>query len=132
MVAAELAKVPGVSNWLCGSAVTYRSETKAAWLGVDRRDIERLTAVSDEVARQMAIGVLDHTPEASLAASVTGHFGPGAPPGFDGIIFVGIASRDEGDPIADVTRHALKQRDRESRQVEATELVIQKLLDRVS
>ena len=35
MISAELAKVPGVSQWLCGSAVTYRSPTKVEWLNVD-------------------------------------------------------------------------------------------------
>ncbi len=78
LVAAELAKVPGVSNWLCGSAVTYRSETKSAWLGIDPAIIDRYTAVSQEVAIQMVEGVLRHTPEADISAAVTGHLGPQA------------------------------------------------------
>ena len=36
LIAAELAKVPGVSNWLCGSAVTYRIPVKIDWLNVNR------------------------------------------------------------------------------------------------
>ena len=32
LVAASLARTPGISQWLCGSAVVYRDATKAAWL----------------------------------------------------------------------------------------------------
>ncbi len=33
LVSATLARVPGVSAYLCGSAVTYRDEVKTAWVG---------------------------------------------------------------------------------------------------
>lgn len=129
MVACELAKVPGVSQWLCGSVVTYRSDSKIRWLGVRAEDIEQFTDVSDPVARQMAQGVLQRTPEASLSASVTGHFGPGAPEGFDGIVFVGIAARSaDGQVTVDATRHQLASHDRAARQIEATELVMRTAL----
>ena len=72
LVAATLAEVPGVSEFLCGSAVTYREDTKCEWLGVSADDIARHSAVSESVAGQMAIGVLERTPEADLAASITG------------------------------------------------------------
>ncbi len=93
LVSAVLAHVPGVSTWHCGSAVTYREATKVGWLGVSAEDLARFTAVSEPVARQMAIGVLRNTPEAQLALSITGHFGPNAPSEFDGVAFVGVARR---------------------------------------
>ena len=33
MVSATLAAVPGISDYLCGSMVTYRPEIKENWLG---------------------------------------------------------------------------------------------------
>jgi PncC family amidohydrolase len=128
LVSAELAKVPGVSDWLCGSAVTYRCDTKVQWLGVRTEDIDEYTAVSKEVACQMAEGVLRSTPEASLSASITGHFGPHAPDGFDGVVFVGVATRNGGITTVEVARHQLVETERERRQEEAVKVVLQMLL----
>ena len=129
LIAAELTKVPGVSDWFCGSAVTYRSETKTAWLAVDPGAISEFTAVSNQVAAQMVQGVLRTTPEADLAASITGHFGPQAPDGFDGLVFIGLATRNDADP--QVTRHQLKTITRIERQSEAANLVLQELIGRL-
>ncbi len=136
LIAAELAKVPGVSNWLCGSAVTYRSETKSAWLQVDPESIAKHSAVSTEVATQMVDGVLRNTPEADIAAAITGHLGPGAPAGFDGIVFIGTGVRHEANPgdfqgvgsQTSVSRHALTSESRTDRQVEAAQLVLDQLI----
>ncbi len=125
LVSAALAGVPGISEWLCGSAVTYRSPTKVAWLGVDATQISEHSAVCGEVALQMALGVLEKTPEAELAISITGHLGPGAPEGMDGLVFIGIARRGEkGKPVADVLRRELKAHGRLVRQREAASLVL--------
>jgi len=126
LVAAELAKVPGVSNWFCGSAVTYR-ETKTAWLDVDQASIDRHTAVSVEVATEMVLGVLRRTPEADIAAAITGHLGPLAPDRFDGIVFVALAKRI--DLKSSVSRHQLKTKSRIERQSEAANLVLMQLLN---
>lgn len=93
LVAATLARVPGISAHLCGSAVTYCETTKVAWLDVRPRDLARHSAVSPQVARQMALGVLAHTPEADWSAAVTGHLGPEAPAEQDGVIYICIARR---------------------------------------
>ncbi len=97
LLAASLGRIPGISEVLCGSAVTYRNATKTGWLGVESELLEdpRVTAVSDPVARQMAAGVLQMTLEANLAVSVTGHLGPDAPADKDGLAFVGILQRDQ-------------------------------------
>ena len=133
LIAAELAKVPGVSNWLCGSAVTYRCQTKTQWLRVDAEDIERYTAVSSQVAEQMASGVLHMTTEASVAASITGHFGPSAPEGFDGVVFIGVALRNSSDPpTIEVTRHQLDSKERQQRQLEAVEVVLRLVMKKLA
>ncbi|MEK6248081.1 MAG: CinA family protein [Planctomycetales bacterium] len=128
LVAVTLATVPGISEWLCGSAVTYREATKQQWLNVSASDLKQFTSTSDSVARQMAIGVLNHTPEANLAGSVTGHLGPGAPDGFDGVIFVGVANRQEDGTIhCNVERHQLQQQERQDRKQEAANIVLSSL-----
>ncbi|TWU51815.1 CinA family protein [Rubripirellula reticaptiva] len=130
MVACELGKIPGVSEWLCGSAVTYRNDTKVRWIGVSAVDIDRHTAVSDPVARQMAAGVLDKTPEADLAVSITGHFGPDAPDGFDGLVFVGTCNRmDDGSVRCDARSFRMKSVGRQARQIEATQTVLRCLIN---
>lgn len=92
-IAAELATVPGISRFLCGSFVTYRSATKAAWLGVDHAILEDPGPVSREVTQQMAWRALERTPEAHMALAITGHLGPKAPPELDGRIYLAFAER---------------------------------------
>lgn len=96
LVSASLAIVPGISKWLCGSAVTYQEATKVGWLGIQPQDLDDFTAVSPQVALSMVVGVLRATPHADLAVSVTGHLGPLAPPELDGVIFIGTAIRTLG------------------------------------
>ena len=95
LIAASLGEVPGISEHLCGSAVVYRNAAKSAWLDVPITDLEdpSVGAVSPEVASAMATGVLERTPEADVAASVTGDLGPNAPAETDGRAFVGLATR---------------------------------------
>lgn len=93
LVAASLARVPGISDFLCGSAVVYRLDTKTKWLEVSEASLNDPGPVSDIVAREMALGVLARTPEADCAASITGHLGPLAPDDQDGLIFIGVACR---------------------------------------
>ncbi len=92
-LAAALTAVPGASAVFCGSAITYREETKEAWLGVNPTTLERFSAVSAETTREMALGALKRTPEADYAIAVTGHYGPNAPDELDGVVFCCIVQR---------------------------------------
>jgi PncC family amidohydrolase len=129
-----LSDLPGISENFCGSAVTYRNETKAGWLSVSRDYLAnpRIGPVSPHVAEQMCLGALEHTPEADLAASVTGHLGPDAPPEQDGVIYIAIAF--QGEASATVQRRTLADAEppthslRFSRQREAALLVVQAAL----
>ena len=94
LVAALLGQVPGISNFLCGSAVTYRESVKQQWLSVSAETISEYTAESFETTRAMATGVLSSTSEANFSAAVTGHIGPGAPEEIDGKIFIVVAKRN--------------------------------------
>jgi nicotinamide-nucleotide amidase len=129
LVSAALASVAGISAHLCGSAVTYRDQTKAVWLKVPSGLLSRAGAVDPSVTDLMATAVLFNTPEAQWSAAVTGHLGPDAPADLDGVIFTAIARRDE-QQVRNATstcRHQLSQSDRVSRQAEAATLVLRQL-----
>jgi nicotinamide-nucleotide amidase len=116
LVAATLARIPGISEHLCGSAVVYRNGTKSAWLGIEPAvlDDPRIGPVSAEVTRELAFGVLRTTPEANLSAAVTGHLGPNSPPGLDGVVHVAIAVRDAKPEIVSESRSLLPAFDSDS------------------
>ncbi len=127
LVAATLAEVPGISDWLCGSAVTYRDDTKVQWLRVSQADIDQHTAVSKVVAKQMALGVLASTPESDVAASITGHLGPNAPAGFDGVVYAAIAV-NEGR-CGGVWENRLQSTTRKARQREAAQWLLRRVVE---
>ncbi|MCH2211273.1 MAG: CinA family protein [Fuerstiella sp.] len=103
LISATLGQIPGVSQWLAGSAVVYQIETKTEWLQVDQTLLQDPGPVSQIVSEQMAIGILNHTPQASISASVTGHLGPNAPQNLDGLAWSSIALR-AGDKILTTSR----------------------------
>ena len=95
LISGTLGRVPGVSKCLAGSAVVYQLATKSAWLEVAADVLRDPGPVSQVVSEQMAVGVMNNTPHATMAASVTGHLGPGAPAEQDGTAWSSIAFRAE-------------------------------------
>ncbi|MEI8382525.1 MAG: CinA family protein [Planctomycetota bacterium] len=144
LISATLGRVPGISEYHCGSAVVYRLDTKSRWLGIDPALLVAPGPgpVSDVVARLMAVGVLERTPEATFSAAITGHLGPNAPNHEDGLVFIGVAHRDGDDVHVTVFSHVLSpeiatikhlETDslREWRQWQAVEMVLLHLGDTV-
>jgi len=76
-IAARMTDIPGASKAFLCSFVTYSNEAKMAMLGVMPETLSRYGAVSDECAREMALGARQRS-GADIAASVTGIAGPGA------------------------------------------------------
>lgn len=76
MIAAILTEVPGSSDVFERGLVTYSNEAKEELLGVPAGLIASYGAVSEEVARAMAVGALAAS-EAQLSIAVTGVAGPG-------------------------------------------------------
>ena len=93
LVSGALTKIPGISSYHCGGVVVYRIETKQAYLDIPAALLAKHGPVSSEVAEQMALRILDKTPEADVALSVTGHLGPKAPARLDGLVFAAVAWR---------------------------------------
>ena len=127
LIASTLATIPGISKHLAGSMVVYQEASKIAWLGVDSETLQKHTAVSAQVAHQMAVGIMKATPHADVAASITGHLGPGAPAGQDGKVFIGVAHRGRSPKTWAIQLESTK---RVARQREAAMTLIKLLLGR--
>nr|WP_315191395.1 CinA family protein [uncultured Albidiferax sp.] len=76
MIAAACTDLAGSSTWFERGFVTYSNAAKTEMLGVDAALIAQHGAVSEAVARAMAVGALAHS-QAQVAVAVTGVAGPG-------------------------------------------------------
>jgi len=125
-IVSTMARLPGISEHLCGSLVSYRGASKQGWLGVDCRTIEKHTTESGEVAQEMAEGALRKTPEASWSMSIVGHFGPNAPEAKDGMIYICVMRRTaKGNlKVKEQIEHHLGVEERVIRQKMATEVCL--------
>ncbi len=75
LVAAAITDISGSSAVLDRGFVTYSNAAKMAMLGVASATLERSGAVSEQTAREMAVGALARS-NAHVAVSITGIAGP--------------------------------------------------------
>lgn len=75
LLAALLTDVPGCSHIFERGFVVYSNQAKCDLLGIAREKVESCGAVSEDVAREMALGALRRS-NADLAVSITGYAGP--------------------------------------------------------
>ncbi len=122
LVSGALTRIPGISEHHCGGVIVYRNATKTQYLDIPQKLLDDKGPVSREVAELMAVRVLEKTPEATIAVSVTGHLGPNAPPRLDGRVFIGIARRSTAPRV-----HSLRCRLSDSRTVRQRWVVEQAL-----
>jgi nicotinamide-nucleotide amidase len=123
MVSALLTQVPGISKVHCGSFITYREGAKRAWLGISNKSLRGDGAVSSGVTKAMALAALSRTPEADVSAAITGHFGPGAPRGKDGLLYLAVAIRGSKPAVIVVEKRLPKASNRILRQRQASLLL---------
>ena len=93
-IAATLVAVPDASSYFKGSIVAYSATTKESLLGVSKTTIKNYSVVSKEVAKEMALGVLQKM-ETDFAIAVTGNAGP-TQDNTDktvGVVYIAVASR---------------------------------------
>ena len=76
LVAAKLVNYPGISAALREAHVTYANEAKVRYCGVKEETLAAHGAVSEETAREMALG-LKEISGADIAVATTGIAGPG-------------------------------------------------------
>jgi len=95
-VAQAVTSVAGSSQWFERGFVTYSNAAKEEMLGVPRALLERSGAVSEETAREMALGALRHS-RGTVAVAITGVAGPsgGTPAKPVGLVCFAWATRGE-------------------------------------
>ena len=75
LIAASCTQLSGSSAWFERGFVTYSNAAKSDLLGVPSSIIDKQGAVSEEVAKAMALGALINSP-ACISVAVTGIAGP--------------------------------------------------------
>jgi nicotinamide-nucleotide amidase len=129
LVAAAITEVPGASAVFERGFVTYSNEAKTDLLGVPAALIKASGAVSQPVARAMALGALSRS-RADVAVSVTGIAGPSGGSGRKpvGLVWFALATRS-GNLRAE--RRVFSSGDRNFVRLRATETALRLLLEGV-
>lgn len=93
LIASRVTDVPGASEIFLGGVVSYANSTKEKLLGVRMEALVMHGAVSEPVAREMAVGAREKF-GADLAIAVTGIAGPGGgtPEKPVGTVYIALAS----------------------------------------
>ena len=112
-LASAITEISGSSKVFVGGVIAYEDSVKVSELKVDAKTLKKFTAVSEEVAKEMAIGALKKF-KTDYAIATTGVAGPGKAYGQKaGTVWVAIASKKEVFAIAlslsgsrDLIRHA--------------------------
>ena len=112
-LAAAITEIAGSSSVFLGGVIAYADEIKVNELKVDAKTLKKFTAVSEEVAKEMAVGARKKF-NTDYAIATTGVAGPGKAYGQKaGTVWIAIASKKEVFAIAlslsgsrDLIRHA--------------------------
>ncbi len=112
-LASAITEVSGSSKVFVGGVIAYEDSIKISELKVDAKRLKKFTAVSEEVAKEMAVGALKKF-KTDYAIATTGVAGPGKAYGQKaGTVWIAIASKKEVFAIAlslsgsrDLIRHA--------------------------
>jgi nicotinamide-nucleotide amidase len=76
MIASRLINYPGISEAFLEGAVTYSNEAKVRTLNVNEETLRKYGAVSEETAKEMALGIVKRT-GSDIGIVTTGIAGPG-------------------------------------------------------
>jgi len=95
LIAHKMTNVSGSSDYFLFSGVTYSNEAKMRVLGVSEKTLKQYGAVSEETAREMAVGARQAA-DATWGIATTGIAGPdgGTPDKPVGTVCIGIAGPD--------------------------------------
>jgi PncC family amidohydrolase len=112
-LASAITEISGSSKVFVGGVIAYEDSIKISELKVDAKTLKKFTAVSEEVAKEMAAGALAKF-KTDYAIATTGVAGPGKAYGQKaGTVWVAIASKKEVFAVAlsltgsrDLIRHA--------------------------
>ena len=127
--AQALTALAGSSNWFERGFVTYSNAAKEEMLGVRAETLARHGAVSEEAAREMALGALSRS-RASVAFAITGIAGPSGGSAAKPVGTICLAWALKGGAPRSETRHFAGDREAVRRQaVERALAGVLELLD---
>lgn len=128
LVAGALTDVSGSSAVVDRGFVTYSNAAKVGMLGVPENLIASQGAVSEAVARAMALGAIAHS-DAMVSVSVTGIAGPGGGSANKPVGLVHFAASGPGGVIH--AEHRFGDLGREAVRLVSVRVALQMLLDRI-
>ncbi len=108
----RITDIPGASSVFLGGFITYSNEAKAELLGVNPETLAKHSAVSSQVAEEMALSTRVRL-KTDIAVSITGEAGPTPDPTTRqevGTVFIGISTSEK---TFAVKLNIARQRDRE-------------------
>ena len=125
LLASRLTDVPGSSSYFLQGFVVYSNQAKHKTLGVPEKTIETFGAVSEEVARAMAVGCLEKS-GADFAVATTGIAGPsgGSPEKPVGTLCLAIAQKNSTEVLS---RRLVLQGDRQQNKLRFSEAALREL-----
>jgi nicotinamide-nucleotide amidase len=86
----KMISIPGASNVVCGSIVSYQTETKIDVLGVPKEIINKYGTISEQCAEEMAVQI-QRKMASNIGISFTGNAGPEAVEGKpNGTVYIGV------------------------------------------
>ena len=96
LVGSKITDAPGASSYFLGGVIAYSNEIKMDILGVKKETLENFGAVSEECAREMAIGV-SNLFKSDVAIATTGIAGPsgGSKDKPVGLVYIAIKIGEE-------------------------------------
>lgn len=114
-VAQVVTSVAGSSEWFERGFVTYSNEAKQELIGVRGETLARHGAVSEETAREMALGALGAS-HGTIALAVTGVAGPSGGTPAKPVGMVCFAWADRSGKVRSEARHFTGDREKVRRQ----------------
>ena len=130
LVSGALTAIAGSSSVLDRGFVTYSNEAKTELLGISDDLLARFGAVSEPVARAMALGAVERS-RASAAVSITGVAGPGGGSADKPVGLVHFAAVGPGGGVVHVERR-FGDMGREAVRLESVRVALALLLDAVT
>ncbi|HHV27292.1 MAG TPA: competence/damage-inducible protein A [Tissierellia bacterium] len=103
LVSSRFTAIPGASQVFERGIVTYSNNSKIEELNVKESTLKTYGAVSEETAKEMAIGLLNKS-NVDMALSITGIAGPtgGTKDKPVGLVYIGLASKDKSYVIKNI------------------------------
>lgn len=95
-IAAEITLESGVSSFFLGGVVAYNASVKTNVLNVSKEAIEQYSVVSEQVAKEMALGVQQLT-GANYTIATTGNAGPSTDETDEtvGVVYIAVATENK-------------------------------------